>query len=452
MMNLLTRCTNDAEDGTGEVIEAEAKQLVMPAEAQLVHALQSVTRAIQSMKDEQQQVAAALTDLANSQKTAEPEAKVEPEDKGATIIEMNCLIRRIFNVDTVNQTFAVSMTVVMLWDMPENEEPPQPWEDDGDWVPRWRPVYRVRRVIEEVSKTERFYSVKKNGRRMVKAEMEHLVVLFEELELRSFPVDCQDLLISIESQQTTEQVQWRADQSHDGPAVKLSDSRFALSDFSLVMVKDTLPGYTWHFGKEVYPQDDKECCKLRVIVKVQRKYQYYMINVILMILAIVSLSLCSWFNHPADVANRQAVDFSLILTAVAFKLVLSSMLPTVSYMTLLDYYVLGGFAFLIMVTVCHSVMPFAAGVKFSDNSVLTLPPNSYAGEEDLVYVDNWTLWIAGIIWCSFNLVYAMVFEFTRKYCYGQFVHESIKQQREWDKDNYLSSGLAKLEGVTGKRK
>jgi len=434
LMSMLTRCTQD------DVEDPEAK---VPAEARLVDALQNVTKACQAMRDEQQKVAAALTDLAAAQKPAEPEEAPAEEDLAARIIEMTAVVNRVFRVDTVNQTFAVSLSVQMLWDMPENEEPPQAWEDDGDWVPKWRPVYRLRRVIEEVSRVERFYSVKVNGKRMVKGECEQIAVLFEELELQAFPVDCQDLTILLESTQAMDQVQWRPDQTVAKPPVRLGGAKFALSDFVLVVMKSgrrNLPGFTYHFGKEEYPQEQKACCQLQIVLKVQRKYQYYMINVALMMFALVSLVLTAWFNHPADIADRQGVDFNLILTAVAFKLVLNSFLPMVSYMTLLDYYVMGGFFFLIMVTICHSVLPFLYGVKVTDNSPLTLPPNSYADEEDLVLLDELALYCFGVFWVAFNVCYGMIFFCIKSYRYKHFVRQAFEEQRDWDKDNLVASG------------
>ena len=50
-------------------------------------------------------------------------------------------------------------------------------------------------------------------------------------------------------------------------------------------------------------------------------------------------------------ADRQAVDFTLLLTAVAFKLVVVGMLPPVSYFTYIDYYVLFCLVFLAAIAV-----------------------------------------------------------------------------------------------------
>jgi hypothetical protein len=55
----------------------------------------------------------------------------------------------------------------------------------------------------------------------------------------------------------------------------------------------------------------------------------------------------SWFQYLLSECNlcryitgRHTIDFTLILTAVAFKLTVSQLIPAVSYLTLLDKYVL----------------------------------------------------------------------------------------------------------------
>ena len=42
---------------------------------------------------------------------------------------------------------------------------------------------------------------------------------------------------------------------------------------------------------------------------------------------------------PYDVADRASITLTLVLTAVAYKLVTASMLPAISYLTLLDKFI-----------------------------------------------------------------------------------------------------------------
>lgn len=68
---------------------------------------------------------------------------------------------------------------------------------------------------------------------------------------------------------------------------------------------------------------------LALQVKLERMQMFYVSNVIGVLFPIASFALSAWSLHPADIEGRLAVDFQLILTAVAFKLVLNSMTPNV---------------------------------------------------------------------------------------------------------------------------
>jgi hypothetical protein len=157
----------------------------------------------------------------------------------------------------------------------------------------------------------------------------------------------------------------------------------------------------------------KTASQLNISLRVQRKASYYLINVALVMLLICSFSFCAWSCHPADVGGRHEVDFNLILTAVAFKLVLTSMLPPVSYVTLLDMYVMSCFLFLTSVTVCHSVLPLRF-YSLDENSPLTYPPMSNEREIDLIEADKISFYVAAIAWSAFN-VFSLVYYLYRRH-------------------------------------
>jgi hypothetical protein len=73
-----------------------------------------------------------------------------------------------------------------------------------------------------------------------------------------------------------------------------------------------------------------------------RKTGYYISNVILPICILTLLSPLSCFLNDdgtsLGTADRLGITLTLLLTAVAYKFVVASSLPTVSYLTLLDRY------------------------------------------------------------------------------------------------------------------
>merc|ERR1719428_982163 len=103
--------------------------------------------------------------------------------------------------------------------------------------------------------------------------------------------------------------------------------------------------------------------------------------------AICSCCLTSFSLHPANVDGRLNVDLNVLLTVVAFLLVVSGMVPPVSYVTLMQQYVLGNFGFVMLQTFAHTVLPRLV-CKTVDLSPLTLPPLQSECEEDLLYLDQ----------------------------------------------------------------
>ena len=105
-----------------------------------------------------------------------------------------------------------------------------------------------------------------------------------------------------------------------------------------------------------------------------------------------SFALTGWAIDVADVNDRLGLDFTLLLTAVAFKLVVVSMLPPVSYQTKLDWYVMMCLLFLSFVTVMHALVP-----SMCPDPVHETPVGG-------VHCDIWIFIGTSILWVVLNLV------------------------------------------------
>merc|ERR1719316_527668 len=112
---------------------------------------------------------------------------------------------------------------------------------------------------------------------------------------------------------------------------------------------------------------------------------------------ICSFSFCAWSCHPADMGSRHGVDFNLILTAVAFKLVLTSMLPPVSY--------------------------------------VTLPHMSNDQEDALIKADKLSYHVAAIVWCTFNFCSFMYYLYRRRVEFSCMLKSAEQQQAEFSYDH-----------------
>ena len=75
-------------------------------------------------------------------------------------------------------------------------------------------------------------------------------------------------------------------------------------------------------------------------LKVKRKWQVFMWNIVFMVCCIELLALTTFsMDVEEDAADRMGLSITLILTAVAFLHIVKSGLPPVPYLTFLDIYV-----------------------------------------------------------------------------------------------------------------
>ena len=79
---------------------------------------------------------------------------------------------------------------------------------------------------------------------------------------------------------------------------------------------------------------------VEIAVIISRKYSFYVINVGLPMFLFSFMSLFQFALPRFSTADRFNVGFTLLLTCVAFKFSITTMLPTISYMTILDKYTL----------------------------------------------------------------------------------------------------------------
>ena len=92
-------------------------------------------------------------------------------------------------------------------------------------------------------------------------------------------------------------------------------------------------------------------------VKVERKYQFYLQRIALILAALSLSSLTSYAVSVGDVADRLGIDFTLLLTVVAFQQTVTDSLPVLPFVTVMDLFVLVSLGFIIMVTVQHALIP-----------------------------------------------------------------------------------------------
>jgi len=333
-------------------------------------------------------------------------------------------VRRLFDVDTVNQHFQARMHLSLRWKKPDFEDTPDPECDDGDWVPIWTPKFRILSLVAETHREEMYHILEIDGVEYISGDILLIVTLSEPMELQNFPVDCQNLSINFQLVSPTSKailVPFPEEESDKFPPCDVHEPEFLLADFKLIR---EIP-----FSFDIFPMMGRkeERYYVRVAVKVRRVSTFYVMNVAVIMLVLASFALFTFCIHPGMVAERWSVDFSLILTIVAFKLYLETFLPHLNYFTMLDFYVYGGFIFVSACTAAHSLVP----MFYHDPtaySPLTRPPEEIEGEEALIYGDRAAAYCLTSIWITWNLFYATLFLARKQRTRNEFVKAALLEK------------------------
>lgn len=121
------------------------------------------------------------------------------------------------------------------------------------------------------------------------------------------------------------------------------------------------------------------------VFRVTRQPWNYIINIMFILFTTAVLSALSFVISLKEVADRSSVTLTLLLTVVAFKLLLADTLPKVSYLTYLDWYTMFCFAVIFFIAFENFAIAFATGIEYTpscgrvvvekpkNNSTVTFP-------------------------------------------------------------------------------
>ena len=191
----------------------------------------------------------------------------------------------------------------------------------------------------------------------------HVAGVFKErLELQAFPFDVQPLSFMMSSSIPAAENGFLCNGVKCGIKLVSEDGRsqrksiLKMSNFCAASFKPIHVGGNYVLYKEgsTLPEDSSTGTVrslLRASVVVERKPMYFIWNIVVPLLVINGISLGSFAVPKSDTADRLSVSMTMVLTVVAFKLQISDSLPDLSYLTLLDGFILGSFLFVSFIAV-----------------------------------------------------------------------------------------------------
>ncbi len=83
-------------------------------------------------------------------------------------------------------------------------------------------------------------------------------------------------------------------------------------------------------------------------IDVDRRVGYYIIQVLIPLIAIVLMSWSVYWVDPTVVATRMGVAVTTMLTLIAYRFMLGNLVPRLSYLTRLDYFMFGATALVVL--------------------------------------------------------------------------------------------------------
>lgn len=168
----------------------------------------------------------------------------------------------------------------------------------------------------------------------------------EVFELERFPFDRQVIKCSFQTY-GGRFISWNASEN-DMPYGIRGDSIWKVHD-SVVEYDQSIWIIDWVHGeietKEITPSS------FRLFFGLSRTSTYYLTNFVLISFFVVGSSLSCIAIEHTDFGNRASITYTLLLTMVALKFVMSSSIPRINYLTLFDLYNIIGMLMVIAVIV-----------------------------------------------------------------------------------------------------
>ena len=172
--------------------------------------------------------------------------------------------------------------------------------------------------------------------------------IFKILEVNNFPFDYQDLTLVLTSNWEVDKVSLLKDPNRDDNIRTWNFT--ARQEWDLqqhVLVESTQNTPEEGSSPNIFPL-------YKVRLHVRRQYGFYLYNIALIMCLITALTFTSFAVSIDSIGDRIQITLTLLLTSVAFKYYVQQFVPTVSYLTFLDKYILACMVFQFSMAAIHN--------------------------------------------------------------------------------------------------
>lgn len=262
-----------------------------------------------------------------------------------TRVEGSFYFTAIENVDSVNETFSADFYLLLKWDDPRLAGlRPEQIDSSAIWEPKIEAVNS--RDLERA--WDPYFQFPGPGRLTLQSRLHGTFAA--PMDLHDFPFDNQVLPVEIESSafparrvvfgyagNRREERGWIVPVKPE----EVLESSVRLPEWKIEAIQVRELGRYYRF-------EDASYSRYRIEILVSRRSGFYVWKVIVIEALIVALSWVVFLLDAGEIGNRSAVSVTLLLATVAFSYVVSGITPRVSYLTLLDWFLLGCFVLIFL--------------------------------------------------------------------------------------------------------
>ena len=243
-------------------------------------------------------------------------------------VKIGLLMTDMTSVNGSEQSFTADVFVVATWHDPELVEGSDQIRSlslDNVWHPTLL-IYNRRSVTESMP---REVMVRPDG--TVTYAQRYTGDFSAPMDLREFPRDQQEFFVWLVS---PTRVGANVTLVPDESIVALRTAELSISDWEIGEASLTEAEFQVAAGAPVNPG-------IKLNVQARRKVTYYVIQVLIPLVAIVMMAYAVFWVAPAVVPTRVGVVVTTMLTLIAYRFMLANHVPPLSYLTRLDWFMLG---------------------------------------------------------------------------------------------------------------
>ena len=269
------------------------------------------------------------------------EVRPGPKDKPVPI-KMGIVVIDIDSIDGANQTFVANFAILADWKDPrlaQDVDYIRVMDVDDVWTPNIQILNQQKLFGTYPAQVE----VSPDG--SINYIQRYWGTLSYPMNLKDFPFDSHNLEIKIVTVgRDKENIDFSIDEQRTGMSDLLTVTDFEVAGWEaspkLVDIGpdiQQLPGVVFEF-------------------EAKRLVGFYIIKVLIPLIMIVFMSLIVLIIDPTHIGPRFSIAITSILTLIAYRFLLGNLLPRISYLTHMDYFLFGSMFLVFMVLVETSVI------------------------------------------------------------------------------------------------